>query len=176
MGCNTCKCGLNNALICSKIACVSKKSMTQYMAYRKAKQIVSKKKSIESQNLPTLPKNGVCTPGKIYQNGCNRCFCDTNQLAMCTTKACHKKLSNKLKTSSILTLSDVRPEITEQEAKRLKELPDIASRCDPGQTVKVDCNYCACLFNRILVCDEKLCLSYDDMNRIAAKKKEGDSC
>ncbi|RVE50762.1 hypothetical protein evm_004511 [Chilo suppressalis] len=173
--CNTCECGSNNELICTKVACLKNRAITKLAGNLKSRKAINAGDIGKSVQLPTLPKNKKCTPGKVYQDGCDTCVCNSERVPMCAKKGCRSKLS-VLKNSSMLKLSDVRPEVTEDEAKKLTKLPNFASRCEPGKTFRVDCNYCVCLYNHILVCDTTLCLSVEDMNRIQAKKSSGKPC
>lgn len=110
MACNTCRCGPNNTLVCTKIACLENKILEEIeyiksIAKRRqnvksknkneSKKINESKKGKNAQNalkdFPNLPK-GDCVIGKIYRKGCRKCFCNENKVPICT-KTCSENSS-----------------------------------------------------------------------------------
>jgi hypothetical protein len=79
--CNTCKCGLDNALLCTKMACLDKEDITHAQRMYRTKN--TKNNTDQHMSLPILPTR-KCVPGKIYRKECFKCFCDNNGKAKCS--------------------------------------------------------------------------------------------
>ncbi|XP_048001281.1 uncharacterized protein LOC125238039 isoform X2 [Leguminivora glycinivorella] len=110
-----------------------------------------------------------CTPGKFYKRGCKRCFCNDKQKPICG-KIEDCKLANKFPT---------KPKFLQDSLPELYELPMLlhqSSNCTPGVVYRVDCDACVCLANKNLMCNDILCPSYYDINRIVAKEMSGSTC
>ncbi|XP_063629417.1 uncharacterized protein LOC134800794 isoform X1 [Cydia splendana] len=127
--------------------------------------------SINTTNSQVLEEvQNKCTPGKFYKRGCKRCFCDGNQRPVCgRTGDC--KLANKYPTKPSFLHS-----YSSSELQQLPSLPHQSSNCTPGVTYRVDCDACICLANKNLMCNDLLCPSYEDINRILAKEMTGNKC
>lgn len=87
-------------------------------------------------DLPQLPQDESCTPGKSYKQDCNTCVCSSKGLPACTYKYC---LKSKRSVS-----------------EELRELP-LGENCTPGQSFKRDCNTCVCSADGLPACTLSLC-------------------
>ncbi|KAJ8710615.1 hypothetical protein PYW08_009130 [Mythimna loreyi] len=193
MDCNVCHCGHQNNLLCTKVVCLNlnlksgKKESKLNKRTKLANEKIAKKKkkrknlrrknsghlTTDSSGFPALPTNNItCTPGRIYQKECQRCFCNFERKPECSSvNAC-----KEVKVKRDLQPVDVRPAISEKEFKELSVLPHSASPCKAGKTYKVDCNACVCNEYGNLLCDKLLCISFADMHRAEALKKSGLPC
>ncbi|KAL4703743.1 hypothetical protein ACJJTC_017531 [Scirpophaga incertulas] len=170
MDCNTCVCGENNALICSKMACLSSNDMIMLEGYRHMNKIRTLN---TNDSYRDNFKTGKCTPGEIIRRGCFKCFCDKLRTLSCSEK---NLCTTPEKGLSKDTPEDVGLKYTPEESDKLDILPTYASRCEPGFSYKVDCNVCLCTVHRILLCSKLLCLSTQDMNKFEAQKRSGIPC
>ncbi|KAJ8710286.1 hypothetical protein PYW07_009652 [Mythimna separata] len=193
MDCNTCRCGHQNHLLCTKVACLRpmksevnenppkankrSKLANEKKKKKKAKKIKRRENAetvtTASPGLPSLPTiNNTCIPGRIYQEGCRRCLCNSNREPECSIEnACEQK-----KAKRDLLPGDIRPPIKDREFHELTVLPHSASPCKAGKTYKVECNACVCDEFQNLLCDKLLCISFADMHRAEALKKSGLPC
>ncbi|KAG6460629.1 hypothetical protein O3G_MSEX012109 [Manduca sexta] len=179
--CNTCFCKNDGNLMCTKVLCLTNKRPIEgrrknteniAMAWKNntankkgEKEAKPAKKKNKLMEIPTLPD--TCVPGKIYKKGCQKCFCQDNKKGVCTKK----KNACKEKGFRIRYLKDIRPPFKSGEVVNFPELQHRQVRCEPGMSYRVDCNGCVCLASHDLICDEYICLSYDDMHRIDADEK-----
>ncbi|XP_063833925.1 uncharacterized protein LOC135083090 [Ostrinia nubilalis] len=176
--CNTCRCGMNNSVICTKMSCLTKKDMDR------VKQMVVKQKLKEKEEEKKNSNNKIrkvrivaeapirdCVPGKMYQRNCRGCYCDYNKNIVCVREA--KFCSRNYYPDSP---DDMRPKLSRAELDALPTLGHISEKCTPGKAYKVDCNSCVCMINYSLMCDKMLCLSYDDMHRLKAEKASNKNC
>lgn len=64
----------------------------------KGSDVKQKKKSNKKEKvrkravLPKLPK-GACVPGKLYTQGCKKCYCTNEKSPVCTTTCANNKIS-----------------------------------------------------------------------------------
>ncbi|XP_039765151.1 uncharacterized protein LOC120637391 [Pararge aegeria] len=187
ISCNTCQCGKQNMLLCTKMACFEnviqrvlrkvgdkpkkkekKKEVkvTEKGSLRKGPENNGKKKLINSE-YPQLPE-GKCVPGKIYKNGCKKCFCNEKMVAKCT-RTCSGGSPNRF--------SD--KEISEMETRSvvdLPELPHMGVKCDPGKTYYVVCNICFCTHKHDLYCTVKYCINIASVTEVQSKELTGRPC
>ncbi|XP_046973612.1 uncharacterized protein LOC124540195 [Vanessa cardui] len=181
MSCNTCRCGDNGSLFCTKMACLEKmilkgdrderkyeplniRTKRYYKSNKKSeKETVKKIKS----NLPPLPE-GECVPGKVYQKGCNKCFCNDQKMALCT-RICKTTLSSRVNDDEIA-------QIETRSAIDIPQLPHMGAECEPGKVYRVSCNLCFCSEGHNLYCTMKYCLNVNNYAELQAKKLTGQAC
>ncbi|CAH2097547.1 unnamed protein product [Euphydryas editha] len=176
MACNTCRCGPNSTLVCTKIACLENKILEE-IEYLKVKakrrqNVESKEKKRKNQhtailNFPKLPK-GDCISGKIYSKGCRKCFCNESKIAVCT-KTCSENSKYMLDDKEILQMES-------RSLTDLPELPHTGSQCEPGKSYYVDCNRCLCTDKRDLVCTFILCMTIDSFEKVYTDMLTGLPC
>ncbi|XP_026750636.3 uncharacterized protein LOC113511218 [Galleria mellonella] len=178
MDCNTCRCGEENSLLCTKMACLTDEDIDAIFHESKPSSLQEEKKDnilrkrMKSDlKYPDVPSK-KCVPGKLYKKGCRKCFCDQSGTARCANRI----QCNDDRSILMLTPEDVRPRFEKEELNSLSLLPNTATRCEPGKAYKVDCNFCLCLINRNLLCSKMLCLSFNDTYRIKALKYTGKPC
>ncbi|XP_032523758.2 uncharacterized protein LOC116775063 [Danaus plexippus] len=180
MSCNTCRCGENHNLICSKMACVqnpvsnpSKVTKEYLRSDTKGSDVKQKKKSNKKEKvrkravLPKLPK-GACVPGKLYTKGCKKCYCTNEKSPVCTTTCANNKISR-------LSDQDI-AEIEGRSEYELPQLPHVGVECEPGQSYLVECNVCFCSERRDLFCTMKYCLNVKSYSENALAEYEGKPC
>ncbi|XP_059055783.1 uncharacterized protein LOC131849688 [Achroia grisella] len=177
LDCNTCRCGEQNSLLCTKMACLTEEDLNVIFHERKPKGVQEPKDVINLRTrmtdikYPDIP-SAKCIPGKLYKKGCKKCFCNEKGIVSCTKNVnCYDRRSIVM-----LTPNDVRPRFKEEDLNSLEMLPNAATKCEPGKAYKVDCNTCLCLVNKNLLCSKVLCLSLDDMHRVDANKRTGKPC
>lgn len=116
MGCNICYCGYQNNLLCTKLICLQEmnpatteseenvRSKINKGSVKKDKKRKKALKAVKRENIPlktdkkdypTLPPSKVCFPGRIYQEGCQLCFCKSNRKPVCSTEDACKEPKGK---------------------------------------------------------------------------------
>ncbi|XP_050355914.1 uncharacterized protein LOC126777078 isoform X2 [Nymphalis io] len=181
MSCNTCRCGDNAVLLCTKMACFENTILKGFRDLRKYernenvkikidnksnKQSEKKPPKKNSKKLPELPE-GDCVPGKIYRKGCNKCFCNDQKVASCT-KICGK-VSYRVNDEEIA-------QIEARSPMDIPMLPHMGAECEPGKVYQVSCNLCFCSEAHNLLCTMKYCLNVNNYAEIHANKLKGKPC
>ncbi|XP_075985817.1 uncharacterized protein LOC142982947 [Anticarsia gemmatalis] len=91
------------------------------------------------------PDNQSCKPTKLYQVGCNICYCPSAEKLTpeyCTQRKCEDDVS------------------TPKDQKRNDVLDEVYAECERAKKYKIGCKTCICLPNNRLLCDN--CTSVDE--------------
>ncbi|XP_041975946.1 kielin/chordin-like protein [Aricia agestis] len=179
--CNTCRCAADGNLVCTKMACLSLADFSKFKnAWKRKgiKQLLGKIHKANEQikntkNNKSLRKGDTagiiktkCTPGSMYKNQCEKCFCTAENKLICIEGECDKNnfLRSHIKNEEI-------EQLQKYKAAR-RRVPHIGAECEPGKLYKVDCNVCWCSAKRELsVCSRKYCYvsALDESKRLSGR-------
>ncbi|XP_064075077.1 uncharacterized protein LOC113391517 [Vanessa tameamea] len=151
MSCNTCRCGDNDTLLCTKMACLERTILKGVGDVRKYDRLKIKTKRYNKSNkkpekemikknknsLPQLPE-GDCVPDRV----------NDEEIAQIETRS----------------------------AIDIPQLPHMGTECEPGKVYRVSCNLCFCSQGHNLLCTMKYCLNVNDYAEIHAHKLTGQPC
>jgi hypothetical protein len=155
MDCNTCVCGDNGLVVCTRMACIHEPI---------------KQNSVDS-----------CTPGSTFKVECNTCFCNDNGIAACTLMECiHETIpieqssaelctpgtTFKLDCNTCVCGDNGMAACTRMECihEQIPIKQNTADSCTPGSTFKVECNTCFCNDNGIAACTLMECPRVDNID------------
>lgn len=101
ISCNTCHCADNNALYCTKMACLENEDIKRFSLINKRSpqgELRSGDNEKDKIYLPNLPE-GRCVPGRLYSKECQKCYCDHSGKSVCNPSKptkCKEPLKSKL--------------------------------------------------------------------------------
>ncbi|CAK1543506.1 unnamed protein product [Leptosia nina] len=158
LGCNTCRCLSNDALMCTKMACLEEsyaKSLKK-VHWRANETDAGLQRDIKTARsgqdlhgvVPKVARAASCTPGKI-------------------TKKIFQEKSNVNVQSFPFKPEDI---------ASFPVLYSLSDKCEPGKMYRIDCNGCLCQESNNLICEEKLCLSKKAFIKMEADRRSGTKC
>jgi Pacifastin inhibitor (LCMII) len=163
-GCNTCTCGSDNKLACTKKACGGGSGGSNGTGGGTTCKEGDKMAAADGCNTCTCTPSGdwactllgcvACIPGmtKPATDGCNTCTCSGTGDWACTEKACApacKPGDTKMEACNTCTCSDTGEWGCTKKA--------CVGECTQGQTMMIDCNTCGCTAGGQWVCTQKAC-------------------